>query len=319
MLRIDCINVGDGDAILIRLETEGVTRTVLVDCGRPLVEFVQGSKRTSCIDYLMREGIERIDLLVVSHLHLDHFGGALAVLRHIPVRRMIALCLPPSDARWIIWPQREVKTVVGLCDALNLWNDTVKQAKALGTECAEATAEELALGDLRLRFYLPDPALRARQKALFYRLYSGELPTETELRLISRERNCSSILLLAGYANRRILLAGDSYADYWQGMELPPCDILKLPHHGDGKSMNEVLLRALQPEFAVISCQNDPTQKKDRPNARVLELLLRTVPRVLCTENRAFPFYPAATHDAVRFGIDKAGSISCPVPPGEGP
>ena len=314
MLRVDFINVGDGDAVLLRCEDGGRTRTILVDCGRPHVEFVQGSKRGSCLDWLMREGVDHIDLMVISHLHFDHFGGALAVLRHIPVANMIALYLPPEKTRWIALARREVKTIVGLCDSLNLWNDTVALAKSLGTECREAVAEHFSLGDVRLELTLPDPALRARQKALFDALYTGLDPPEEELRLVSSERNCSSLILVAEYAGRRILLPGDSYASYWQEAALPPCDILKLPHHGDGKSMNESLLRSLSPEYAVVSCQNDPTQKKDRPNAQVLALLLAQVPRVLCTENRPFPFYPAATHDALRFEIAADGGISCRCP-----
>jgi len=311
MLRVDFINVGDGDAVLFRCKTGGTERTILVDCGRPHVEFVQGSKRGSCLDWLMREGIGHIDLMVISHLHFDHFGGALAVLRHIPVAKMIALYLPPAEPNWIALPQREIKTIVGLCDSLNLWNDTVALAKSLGTECREAETAAFSLGDVTLEFTLPDPALRTRQKTLFDALYAGlELPDE-EIRLISSERNCSSLILTVEYAGRRILLPGDSYASYWQDASLPPCDILKLPHHGDGKSMNESLLRSLSPEYAVISCQNDPTQKKDRPNAQVLALLLEQVPRVLCTENRPFPFYPAATYDALRFEIAADGGISC--------
>lgn len=311
MLKVDFINVGDGDAVLLRCDDGGITRTILIDCGRPHVEFVQGSKRGSCLDWLMREGVDRIDLMVISHLHFDHFGGALAVLRHMPVAKILALYLPREGARWIALPEREVKTIVGMCDVLNLWNDTIVLAESQGTECREADAEDLLIGDVKLRFILPDNALRTRQKALFHTLYAGQEPHEDELRAVSAERNCSSLIVLAEYADRRILLPGDSYASYWQDAGLPHCDILKLPHHGDGKSINETLLRSLSPAFAVISCQNDPAQKKDRPNAEVLALLLEQVPRVLCTENRPFPFYPGTTQDAIRFTIERDGMISC--------
>lgn len=310
MLRIDFINVGDGDAILLREEEKGeVLRTVLVDCGRPHVEFVAGSKRGSCLDYLMREGVAKIDLMVLTHLHFDHMGGALAVLHHIPVAELISLYLPPEGSSWICRSPREVKTVVGMCDALNMWNDVVSFARSLGTKCREAEAESFSIGNIRLQVCLPDAALRARQKTAFHALYNGEsIPDET-LEAISKDRNPSSLILLAEYAGRSILMTGDSYATCWQDSGFGPCDILKLPHHGDGKSMTEALLLSLAPTYAVISCQNNPESKKDRPNAQVLEILLRHVPYVLCTENKPFQNYPAQTHSAIRFTIEENGSV----------
>jgi competence protein ComEC len=312
MLIVDFINVGDGDAILLRC-TEGCdTYTTLVDCGRPYVEFAEGSERRSCITYLMDEGVEKIDLLVLSHLHLDHIGGLLSVLHNIPVGRLLALRLPPADARWIHSLRREVKTTVGMCDILNLWNNTISFAKRLGVECREIQAESMTFGGLRLSFRLPDPELNERQNVLFQALYRGESPAEAELFSVSKERNCSSILLRAEYAGRSVLLTGDAYASCLQDTGLAPCDILKVPHHGDGKSMTESLICALRPAFAVISCQNDPAGKKDRPNAQVLTLLQRHVPHVLCTENKELPSYPAATHSAVRFVIAEDGIIASP-------
>jgi hypothetical protein len=306
MLKIDFINVGDGDAILLRCAEGNTARTILVDCGRPYVEFANGSKRGSCIDYLMRAGIDKIDLLVISHLHLDHMGGALRVLHHVPVTELLALYLPPAGARWISPQAREAKSIVGLCDTLNLWNEIITFAGRQGCACREAKSGQLSLGGLQLGVHLPDAALATRQKTLFDALYRGETPPEDAVAAVSKERNCSSLILRAEYTGRSLLLTGDCYASYWQDAGQKPCDILKIPHHGDSTSMNEPLLRSLHPEFAVISCQNDSDSKKDRPFEPILDLLLQNVPHVLCTENKALPRYPAATRDAVCFTVENA-------------
>ncbi|MDR1193540.1 MAG: MBL fold metallo-hydrolase [Peptococcaceae bacterium] len=313
MLKVDFINVGDGDAILLRRGENDDTYTVLVDCGRPYVEFAEGSEKRSCITYLMDEGVTRIDLLVLTHLHLDHIGGALAVLRNIPVARLVALRLPPKNSRWIHLPRREVKTVVGMCDVLNLWRDTVDFADDLGVICQEIQkGGSLELGDLRLRFLLPDPDLIERQRSVFQSLYLGETPPEDEMFRVSKERNCSSLIIRAEYAGRSVLLTGDAYASCLENLEFLPCDILKVPHHGDSKSMTEKLIQSLRPSFAVISCQNNPTQKKDRPCEDVMALLQRHVPNILCTENKELPSYPAATRDAARFVVKEDGTIISP-------
>ena len=65
---IDFLDVGQGDAILIR-SPEG--KTALIDAG-PSKEIVR----------LIRErGVKSIDLVVVSHHHADHFGGMDAVIK----------------------------------------------------------------------------------------------------------------------------------------------------------------------------------------------------------------------------------------------
>ena len=308
MLKLDFLNVGDGDAILIREDANDFI--MLVDTGRPHVEFTNGSKRRACLNHLMEAGIDHIDLMVLTHLHFDHIGGALAVLRHIPVKRLMAVYLPPEGARWIPAPNSEEKTIVGMIDALNLFADIVSAARAAGTRCESAAREAEALTDrLILRPVPPDEALLARQKEHFDGIYQGAPLSEDVLYAISKERNISSLRLRLRYAGKQILLTGDSYAAYWENDPEEPCDILKVPHHGDDKSMTQKLLNRLQPEYAVISCENAASPKKERPAPQVLSMLLDQVPHVLCTENRLFERYPATTQLGVRIEIDPDGTI----------
>ena len=309
MLILDFLNVGDGDAILIR--ESGSDFTILVDTGRPHVEFTNGSRRRACINHLMQMGIRHIDLMVLTHLHFDHIGGALAVLRHIPVKRLVAAYLPPENAAWILAPNSGEKTIVGMIDALNLYQDIISSARALGTRCEKATREEeLLTSQLTLCPIPADDALLARQKEHFDALYRGETMPEDVLYAISKERNISSLRLRLTYADKRILLTGDAYAAYWENDPEQPCDILKVPHHGDDKSMTQKLLTSLSPEYAVISCENAASPKKERPAPQVLSMLLDQVPHVLCTENRLFERYPATTQECVRIEIETDGTIS---------
>ncbi len=313
MLKLDFINVGDGDAILVRAARPGrEDYVILVDCGRPHVEFTKGSKRRHAVNYLIKERIDHIDLMVISHLHFDHVGGALMILHHIPVRRLMALYLPPENAQWICAPECDEKTVIGLCDALNLFRDVIDFAHEKGCVCVEAVSEKEVLCDaLDLTVFLPDQSLIERQRQVFNALYLGKRPLYDDLYAVSKERNCSSLIARLDYAGRSILLTGDSYASYWEESGQRHCDILKLPHHGDEKSMTENLIRRLAPAYAVISCQNDTSPKKERPAAFVIDMVQKYVPTVLCTENRELPSLPASAHETVRFIIDTDGSITC--------
>lgn len=313
MLKLDFINVGDGDAILARLERPGrEDYVILVDCGRPHVEFTKGSKRRHAVNYLMKEGIGHIDLMVLTHLHFDHMGGALTILHHFLVKRLVALYLPPEGARWIFAPECDEKTIVGLCDALNLFRNVVSFAQERGCACKKAVAGLESLTEaLDMTVFLPDVDLIQRQRQAFDALYQGERPLHDELYTVSKERNCSSLIVRLDYAGRSVLLTGDSYASYWEDSGQRRCDILKLPHHGDEKSMTESLIWRLAPDYAVVSCQNDTSPKKERPDAFVIDMVQKYVPTVLCTENRELPSLPASTHEAVRFVIEGNGNIAC--------
>lgn len=74
-LRITFIDVGQGDAALIR---QGEC-SVLVDAGRD---------RTQVADFLAGKGILELDLVVATHAHADHIGGMPRVLYSMDVAKV---------------------------------------------------------------------------------------------------------------------------------------------------------------------------------------------------------------------------------------
>ena len=70
------LDVGQGDALVL-LGSSG--ETVLVDGGDSGLAVLGG---------LARHGVDSIDLLVVTHPHLDHFGGLTDVLSRLPVGQL---------------------------------------------------------------------------------------------------------------------------------------------------------------------------------------------------------------------------------------
>ena len=96
MLLVDFINVGYGDAILLR-ETE-TPFAMLVDCGDARIGRSRpDGRRITAADYLRREGIRELDLLVLTHLHLDHAGGLTHLLPGVRVREFWTNYLPPEE------------------------------------------------------------------------------------------------------------------------------------------------------------------------------------------------------------------------------
>lgn len=77
-LTIEVLDIGQGDSIFIR-SPEG--KTALIDAG---------PTRDGALQLLRRQGVERIDLAVVSHHHSDHYGGMDQVVRGLAPRYFLA-------------------------------------------------------------------------------------------------------------------------------------------------------------------------------------------------------------------------------------
>ncbi|MGD0473338.1 MAG: ComEC/Rec2 family competence protein, partial [Candidatus Velthaea sp.] len=87
---IVALDVGQGDGIVIRTPHG---RTILIDTGGrlergPLIDGRSPAERSAeriVIPYLLRAGITRIDLMILTHPHGDHVGAASAILSFMPV------------------------------------------------------------------------------------------------------------------------------------------------------------------------------------------------------------------------------------------
>ncbi len=314
MLEIFFGNVGDGDAVLIREKRDGKQDYVLlVDAGRPYVEAREGSLRKDALDHLMARGIRHLDRMIVTHPHIDHIGGALRILRMIPTDRLGMMTLPPEGARYVPRSFTSADKVVnGLRHMMNVIRELTDEARTRGTltEVLPEGAEQLT-EMLRMTVIHPRREVRERQKAVFDALYRGEDAAYDLCWQTAKERNIASLMLRFEYAGRSILISGDRYASDWDDADLLPCDIFKLPHHGDAKSVTETAVRKLSPQYAVISCENDEQGKKERPHEETVCMLQKYVPQVLCTENRAMKCMPEATHNGICFTIAEDGRISC--------
>lgn len=75
-LAVHFIDVGQGDAILIRTPTQNI----LID---------GGERGEAVVDYLQARGIGSLDLVIGTHPHQDHIGGLVGVLKQIPVKEVI--------------------------------------------------------------------------------------------------------------------------------------------------------------------------------------------------------------------------------------
>jgi competence protein ComEC len=83
------LDVGQGLAILVRTRHH----TLLYDAGPRFGELDQGERVV--LPALRKLGVKGLDLMLISHAHADHAGGAPAVARGLPVKQVVSG--EPSD------------------------------------------------------------------------------------------------------------------------------------------------------------------------------------------------------------------------------
>ncbi|MBR0378588.1 MAG: MBL fold metallo-hydrolase, partial [Lachnospiraceae bacterium] len=72
MLKIHFFNVAEGDSILLEYSGGKTPIRVLIDTGRAFLPESQGSLRSTAAYHLKKLKIDFIDVLILTHLHVDH-------------------------------------------------------------------------------------------------------------------------------------------------------------------------------------------------------------------------------------------------------
>ncbi|MHB1394514.1 MAG: DNA internalization-related competence protein ComEC/Rec2 [Clostridia bacterium] len=213
-LRLVFFDVGQGDSCCII--TPG-KKVVLIDGGGSSQNgdyyYDVGGKIT--LPALLHQGIWRIDTVIVSHLHDDHMEGLLKVMEVYPIKNLI---LPKVSAG----PENISKNSNALLDLCN--RKGIKIYK-LGK------GDYISLGGgVRMDFLLPEDEAKS-------------------------DENENSLVGMLTYGNFRTLLTGDigKEAETALPAQVIKSSVLKVPHHGSGRSSSEEFIGGVSPKISVVS------------------------------------------------------------------
>nr|WP_303647115.1 lamin tail domain-containing protein [Haloarchaeobius salinus] len=234
-LEVHFIAVGQSSSALV---VTPAGETVLIDSGdwRDDGELV--------IDYLERQGIERIDHLVTSHADADHIGGHAAVIEHFET----------------------AGEGVGA-----VYDPGITSTSATYERYLDAVEEyDVALFRTRVGAQLPIEGVDVAVLG----------PPQEPLANVDRNEN--SLVLRIAHGNTSVLFPGDAgvveeeYLLSTYGDDLRST-VLLAGHHGSRSSTGEDLLDAVQPRVTVISSAY--SSQYGHPHREVLErLATRSIP-----------------------------------------
>lgn len=233
---IAILDVGQGSATLIRTP-QGAS--LLVDAG----------PKGQGLEYKLRRlGVRRLDMVIVSHPHEDHFGGLGDILGRIPIG-----CLIDGAAANGEWNDRALRQAQSGAEAQELahYLDLRAELERSGSCCTTIDNDiSFALAGSLIHIFTP-------------RVFGAE----------ASDLNDLSLVVYAAVDGASVLICGDCEAPALEKLELPSADVLVVGHHGSRGSVSTSLLAIVRPDMGVISVGR--YNRFGHPHQETLEVLDR--------------------------------------------
>jgi len=99
----------------------------------------------------------------------------------------------------------------------------------------------------------------------------------------NQSENDSALVVLAALGGSDVLISGDCEADALARLDLPPCAVVELPHHGSRGGFDDAELEALAPRLSVVSVGPNTY---GHPTPEMLALMARHGVPLLRTDQR---------------------------------
>lgn len=271
---IDMLSLGDADSILITKWVDGLAKRVLVDGG-------YASSASQVREFLRARDVNYIDHVVCSHLHEDHSGGLVELVKDQTLQFSKAWMHMP-------WQYDDLSEVQGLAG-----NTSSKRAQIVGKSLQNVEqlyaalwnrgieVEEPFAGDEIAFLTVCGPSQSyyselVSQFASFDKLKESSQAIELSIQELDKKdtvfksssrtllenpatppENNSSVILGTFHEDKKYLFTADAGVDALcsakDAYDLSDCHWMQIPHHGSWRNVNVDLIDHFEPDIAYVS------------------------------------------------------------------
>lgn len=279
-MNITFINVGYGEAILLEVkqqDSKAQPYTVMIDGGgSEALEFDSYVHRIRASDYLKRNGIKKIDLLINTHIHEDHTCGLLDIIKQTQIEEFWCSYEIPSEFGnvFISTPDDASESMTKFISAVNCYNKIYFDLKNRGIPIRHIYGVQQGIPlecglcvDILGPSYKDYVLLKDKMNEMYSLTNSAR--RNDAIKELDVWMNMVSIMLRFDYHGIKMFLPADvnykGYGHLADSMDLLRADIYKTAHHGQEDGVTCELAMHIRPRVVVTCASSDRRYNSSNP------------------------------------------------------